>query len=311
LRVLHALLVSTRSRNKPRFTGAGVVSLVVHVAVIIGATAATWSVGRSDTKIVVVWDSLDSYQPAEGPPAADPLPFELPPDLTDPVVVTEMLPRIEPMELHPTFRAQVLSRSGIGGVVGDDSGMSTPLYREEIVDERPEMLSHPPLDYPEALRRAGVEGRVMILAVVDTTGRAIPSSVTVSESTDHEFDRPAEQLVRGALFRPGRVGGRPVSVLLSIPVVFTLRGFVRAAAPVTHRGPSRLYLDRWRRSREPGRGRLLIEVVVDLSGRGVPIAVRTTDSTEAARDEGFRPWRRAVGVLFSLPVVVTLQGPPL
>ena len=41
---------------------------------------------------------------------------------------------------------------------------------ESMVDERPVFLSGPPLQYPTLLRQAGIHGRVLVRAIIDTTG---------------------------------------------------------------------------------------------------------------------------------------------
>jgi len=83
--------------------------------------------------------------------------------------------------------------------------------------------AHPPPAYPELLRAAGIEGRVVLQVVIDTLGRAEPAA-RVFESSNPGFDGAALACVRGARFRPGRVGGRAVRVLIRLPIAFTLRG---------------------------------------------------------------------------------------
>ncbi len=84
------------------------------------------------------------------------------------------------------------------------------------------MLTGPPLAYPEPLRQAGIAGRVLVRAVIDTLGRAEPASVVVLQSPNRGFDRPAIDYVRRALFRPARVLGRPVRVLVDVPIEFQI-----------------------------------------------------------------------------------------
>ena len=75
-----------------------------------------------------------------------------------------------------TFSAAPVSGSPPGWVaVGSESG--------------PEVLTGPLPQYPELLRQAGVEGRVMLEAVVDTTGRVNRDSVRVVSATHPEFVR--------------------------------------------------------------------------------------------------------------------------
>src|SRR6266498_2310812 len=69
---------------------------------------------------------------------------------------------------------------------------------------------------------AGMAGRVIVQAVIDTNGSAEPGSVIVVESPDSGFDEPARTYVLTAQFRPGRVRGRPVRVLVRVPIEFAL-----------------------------------------------------------------------------------------
>jgi protein TonB len=106
-----------------------------------------------------------------------------------------------------------------GPAVGTDTTVPTLL----MVDEAPELLSVAPPIYPALLRQAGVSGSVVIEAVVDTAGRVEPRSLRVVDATDPAFGASALASVRSALFRPARMYGKPVRVLVRLPVVFALR----------------------------------------------------------------------------------------
>lgn len=97
------------------------------------------------------------------------------------------------------------------------------VYTEALVEERPERLTGPGAQYPDLLREAGVSGRVLVQGVIDTTGRAIPNTVRVVESPHPGFDEAAKRVMLQSLFRPGRVGGRAVKVLVTLPVDFTFK----------------------------------------------------------------------------------------
>jgi TonB family protein len=97
------------------------------------------------------------------------------------------------------------------------------VFMEAIVEEKPVVLSGPTLQFPEPLRQAQLEGRVMVQAIVDTLGRAEPNSVNVLQSPNPGFDQSAKSYVLKALFRPGRLHGRTVRVLIQIPVDFKLK----------------------------------------------------------------------------------------
>ncbi|MSR06123.1 MAG: TonB family protein [Gemmatimonadetes bacterium] len=49
--------------------------------------------------------------------------------------------------------------------------------------------------YPDELKRARLEGTVIVEARIDSTGKVEPSSVNVVESPDLRFDEPAREFV--------------------------------------------------------------------------------------------------------------------
>jgi len=83
-------------------------------------------------------------------------------------------------------------------------------------------VSAPPLEYPTALRYAGVQGRVRVQAVIDTLGRAEPASVKIVARPNTAFDESARAYVLHAMFRPARVKGRAVRVLITVPVNYRI-----------------------------------------------------------------------------------------
>jgi TonB family protein len=92
-----------------------------------------------------------------------------------------------------------------------------------LVQEPPVLLAAPTPAYPPLLLAAGVQGRVEVQLVVDTLGRTEVGSFRIVHSDNPGFEAPAIESLRGALFRPARVFGRAVRVLVQVPVVFVLR----------------------------------------------------------------------------------------
>jgi TonB family protein len=143
-----------------------------------------------------------------------------------PVVVP---PRLIPPDLPPIDRGESFDPLEYAkrGPIGDGGTGAAPgpggFYVPTLVEEAPELLSGPPLAYPELVRRAGLQGRVEIEAIIDSTGRAEPGSIVVVRNPHLAFEAPARDFVRQALFRPGRVHGRAVRVLVRVPIDFTLR----------------------------------------------------------------------------------------
>lgn len=87
----------------------------------------------------------------------------------------------------------------------------------------PQVLTGPLPVYPELLRQAGIQGRVVLEAIVDSGGRVVPASIAVVSATNPAFVAPARQALLATLFRPALVGGRIVAVHVRIPYDFTIR----------------------------------------------------------------------------------------
>jgi len=113
---------------------------------------------------------------------------------------------------------------GPPGAAQRPRGDTTDLFLEALVDERPAVLWAPRRTYPDALRKAGIEGRVLVQAIIDTMGRAESGTVKVVQSPNSGFDRSATEYVRKVVFRPARIHGRTVRVLVQVPVEFRLPG---------------------------------------------------------------------------------------
>lgn len=76
------------------------------------------------------------------------------------------------------------------------------------------------VDYPEIARRAGVQGRVFVLAYVNEKGEV--TKTEVQRGIGGGCDEEAAAAVLKAKFVPGRQRGKPVKVRVSIPIRFQL-----------------------------------------------------------------------------------------
>lgn len=133
--------------------------------------------------------------------------------------VLEPIPGVPDLSTHsPTDADHHLGVSLDPWGTGDNAPVPVSL-----VDERPELLAAPQPVYPVPLREAGVEGVVVVQVVVDTLGRAEPGSVRVLQHSKPGFDASAVAAIRAARFRPARVWGRSVRVLVQVPVDFRIR----------------------------------------------------------------------------------------
>ncbi len=75
--------------------------------------------------------------------------------------------------------------------------------------------------YPEIAKRAGVEGRVYVLAFVNKDGDVTKAKVL--KGIGAGCDEAALKAVEETKFKPGKQRGKPVNVQVSIPVVFKLQ----------------------------------------------------------------------------------------
>lgn len=75
--------------------------------------------------------------------------------------------------------------------------------------------------YPEIAKRAGVEGKVYILAFVDESGTVTKAHVL--KGIGAGCDEAALNAVLKTKFKPGKQRGKPVKVQVSIPVIFKLQ----------------------------------------------------------------------------------------
>ncbi len=81
-------------------------------------------------------------------------------------------------------------------------------------------FSHEPPIYPDSARAAGIEGRVIVSALVNEVGAVFEAHVL--RPAHPLLDRAAIEAVRSWTFAPARHHVRPVAVWTSIPVTFRL-----------------------------------------------------------------------------------------
>lgn len=75
--------------------------------------------------------------------------------------------------------------------------------------------------YPEIAKRAGVEGKVYVLAFVDENGNVTKAQVL--KGIGAGCDEAALDAVQKTKFKPGKQRGKPVRVQVSIPIIFKLQ----------------------------------------------------------------------------------------
>ncbi|HVH67517.1 MAG TPA: energy transducer TonB [Gemmatimonadales bacterium] len=88
------------------------------------------------------------------------------------------------------------------------------------VDEQPALVSHPAIRYPPEMQALRLAATVVVEATLDPTGHVEPGSASIVQSPNHAFDQEALRVVRGALYRAAKRGGRPVRAVIRQPISF-------------------------------------------------------------------------------------------
>jgi protein TonB len=113
--------------------------------------------------------------------------------------------------------------------VGDTHGTSEPappVFEDGPVYLTPEMsrpVALQPIQprYTEAARRAGVQGTVIVEAIIDEKGHA--THIRVLRGLPMGLERAAMDAIQQVTFRPAMLGDRPVKVYFNLTVNFTIQ----------------------------------------------------------------------------------------
>jgi protein TonB len=96
----------------------------------------------------------------------------------------------------------------------------TQVFEIYNLDEPPQPLVQVQPEYPEKAKKAKLEGRVIVVAVVDENGDVIEASI--HHSTNPIFNDAALEAAKKMKFKPGRIKDKPVKAIVRIPFVFKL-----------------------------------------------------------------------------------------
>ncbi len=92
----------------------------------------------------------------------------------------------------------------------------------QAVDEFPKVVKRVPPKYPEAARKRGQQGTVMLQALVNRQGQPVNVHVLPGRGLAPDLDRAAVEAVRQWVFEPAKAKGRPVEIRIQIPVKYRL-----------------------------------------------------------------------------------------
>jgi len=110
----------------------------------------------------------------------------------------------------------------VGGEPGDGTGGDEHPAPEDFiaVESDPERLRMDPPVYPQVAVDAGVEGTVIVQALVSRDGKVLKVRVLDGPEMLHES---AIVCAKTAIFRPALTQNKPVEVWVVMPITFKLR----------------------------------------------------------------------------------------
>jgi periplasmic protein TonB len=191
---------------------------------------------------VVFLRALPPARPAGAPAASAPAAHPIPPkarvapkkrEIRPPVVPPKEMPPEQPPPAVATMTESSATPSASGlasgpaapahggsgglGVTGD-----APVGLGEIT-RPPNILHSPRPQYPSAAKSMGITGRVLVRVVVDVAGRVEAGSARVLRSVPGLDAAALAAIVQWRFSSSVDRAGRPVRVILDIPVEFSLR----------------------------------------------------------------------------------------
>ncbi len=146
------------------------------------------------------------------PPPKPPIPIEAPAD--------DVLEDIEIEDTEIDFDAEIQAPPPPKEEIEEEptyfvavEEMPTPIGGIRAIQEK--------IVYPEIAKRAGVEGKVYVLAFVNEQG--IVTKAQIIKGIGAGCDEAALDAVLKTKFKPGKQRGKPVKVQVSIPIIFKLK----------------------------------------------------------------------------------------
>lgn len=222
--------------SKPKKNKSGrqmVLSVVFHTFIVAGGVWATRGAAETvkrilaDTTMVFLEPPKDTPPPPDQPPPEAVVSANPPPQGFQTVMPPDIIPQeIPPVDLNQRFDAKDFTGKGVeGGIAAGIAGGTGPVdnaqvFMEGQVDDIPTVMTPGPMRYPEVLKAAGISGSVVVQFIVDTLGRVDPGSIKVISTPHPAFVNAAKELVTKTVFRPGKMRGQSVAVLVQMPIRF-------------------------------------------------------------------------------------------
>lgn len=149
----------------------------------------------------------------------------LPPELEK---LAEPPPQAKPQLPVPTenpqeVEAQTIEKTEFTEIVKKPTETDIPIVPYWVVEVKPQPVTIPKPPYPDLARQAGIEGQVVVKALVDVDGSIVDAEILKS-SGNISLDQAAMTAARQSKFTPAKQRDQLVRVWVSIPFKFSLTG---------------------------------------------------------------------------------------
>lgn len=164
---------------------------------------------------------------AELPPPPEEPPQASPPTESEPPPPAPPAPRLADTPQQIPLSADLEVALGSGGALAGFGGVRALTAVEAVqenafevseLEQRPEAVSQVPPTYPAQLRKARIEGSVVLVFLLNEEGRV--EDPRVESASRPEFEQPALEAIRKWRFRPGMKNGQPVRTFVRQAIRF-------------------------------------------------------------------------------------------
>jgi protein TonB len=192
---------------------------------------------RAERQVEIKLENLDQpYETVAPPPAPPPPPDVVPLQKYVPPVVVDSIKPEDNVQLMTADEAQIEVKNSeavevvqeVKEEIQEAETEPEPFY---VVEEMPmypggdiEIIKYigDHVVYPEVAKENNIQGRVIIKFCVTPTGGV--DKVSIIKGVDPELDAEVVRVVKTLPpFKPGKQGGKPVSVWYTVPILFQLK----------------------------------------------------------------------------------------
>lgn len=220
-------LMEVARRYMFRAVASATVAMIVIVLLIFTTRLVIGNRPKEETTIVVPYRELQAPPPLTDKVAPPPVAIaqpKAPPTVGVAVPVPDAEAPPEQILASQEEIAQqvpgVSQGSGDQIVVAPPSDDELPKFGEYVyVEELPEAVTRIPPVYPDLAREAGVDGTVLVQALVGKDGKVKDTKVVKSIPM---LDNAAVSAVKQWVFKPALSNNKPVAVWVAVPVKFSL-----------------------------------------------------------------------------------------